>query len=186
MFDVGLPPVAEPNFRKEIFNIMNAIKNLQARVSALMVALLMVFSMASGILSPAGGGFALAPTAVMASQTGGNNNGGGSGKTVDDLWNAIGDDGKSVGNGLDEANVDMGTAVQTSKKVAQAITGVLTVICFVAFLFSVTKLATSAGNPQTRRMAISGILFSGIALALFGGAWVAVSFFWNLLSGAAV
>ena len=79
----------------------------------------------------------------------------------------------------------LGTAVQTSKKVAQAITSILTVISFVSFLFWVAKLAMSAGNPQTRRVAISGILFSGIALALFGGAWVAVSFFWNLLSGVA-
>lgn len=164
---------------------MNSIKNLQARASALMVALLMVFSMASGILSPTGGGFTLAPTAVMASQTGGNNSGGG-GKTVDSLWDTISDDGTSVGGDLDNTDVDMGTAVQTSKKVAQAITSILTVISFVSFLFWVSKLAMSAGNPQTRRVAISGILFSGIALTLFGGAWVAVSFFWNLLSGAAV
>lgn len=164
---------------------MNSIKNLQARVSAIMVALLMVFSMASGVLCPAGGGFALAPTAVMAQTTGGNTGGNAGGKTVDNLWDTISDDGTSVGGDLDSADVDMGTAVQTSKKVAQAITSILTVISFVSFLFWVAKLAMSAGNPQTRRVAISGILFSGIALALFGGAWVAVSFFWNLLSGVA-
>lgn len=181
MFDVGLPPVAEPKTERRFFNIMNSIKNLQARVSAIMVALLMVFSMASGVLCPAGGGFALAPTAAMAKTTGGDTGG----KTVDNLWDTISDDGTSVGGDLDSADVDMGTAVQTSKKVAQAITSILTVISFVSFLFWVAKLAMSAGNPQTRRVAISGILFSGIALALFGGAWVAVSFFWNLLSGVA-
>ena len=181
MFDVGLPPVAEPKTERRFFNIMNSIKNLQARASAIMVALLMVFSMASGVLCPAGGGFALAPTAAMAKNTGGDTGG----KTVDDLWDTISDDGTSVGGDLDSADVDMGTAVQTSKKVAQAITSILTVISFVSFLFWVAKLAMSAGNPQTRRVAISGILFSGIALALFGGAWVAVSFFWNLLSGVA-
>ena len=181
MFDVGLPPVAEPKTERRFFNIMNSIKNLQARASAIMVALLMVFSMASGVLCPAGGGFALAPTAAMAQPTGGDTGG----KTVDNLWDTISDDGTSVGGDLDSADVDMGTAVQTSKKVAQAITSILTVISFVSFLFWVAKLAMSAGNPQTRRVAISGILFSGIALALFGGAWVAVSFFWNLLSGVA-
>lgn len=181
MFDVGLPPVAEPKTERRFFNIMNSIKNLQARVSAIMVALLMVFSMASGVLCPAGGGFALTPTAAMAKTTGENTGG----KTVDNLWDTISDDGTSVGGDLDSADVDMGTAVQTSKKVAQAITSILTVISFVSFLFWVAKLAMSAGNPQTRRVAISGILFSGIALALFGGAWVAVSFFWNLLSGVA-
>lgn len=185
MFDVGLPPVAELKIERRFFNIMNSIKILQARGSALMVALLMVFSMASGVLCPAGGGFALAPTAVMAQTTGGNTGGNAGGKTVDNLWDTISDDGTSVGGDLDSADVDMGTAVQTSKKVAQAITSILTVISFVSFLFWVAKLAMSAGNPQTRRVAISGILFSGIALALFGGAWVAVSFFWNLLSGVA-
>lgn len=185
MFDVGLPPVAEPKTERRFFNIMNSIKNLQARVSAIMVALLMVFSMASGVLCPAGGGFALAPTAAMAQTTGGNTGENTGGKTVDNLWDTISDDGTSVGGDLDSADVDMGTAVQTSKKVAQAITSILTVISFVSFLFWVAKLAMSAGNPQTRRVAISGILFSGIALALFGGAWVAVSFFWNLLSGVA-
>ena len=50
-----------------------------------------------------------------------------------------------------------------------------------AFLISVTKLAASAGNPIARQRALAGILFSGVALALFGGAWVVVSFFWNFL-----
>lgn len=160
---------------------MNRIRSLQARMSALMVAFLMVFSMVGGVLNHTGGGLGLAPMAVMASQNNGNNGG----KSVDNLWDTISDDGTSVGGDLNAADVDMGTAVQTSKKVAQAITSILTVISFVSFLFWVSKLAMSAGNPQTRRVAISGILFSGIALALFGGAWVAVSFFWNLLSGVA-
>lgn len=68
------------------------------------------------------------------------------------------------------------------REVAQVITTICTIICFVAFLISVTKLATSAGNPQARQRALSGILVSGIALALFGGAWVVVSFFWNFLN----
>lgn len=67
------------------------------------------------------------------------------------------------------------------REVAQVITAICTIICFVAFLISVTRLATSAGNPQARQRALSGILVSGIALTLFGGAWVVVSFFWNFL-----
>lgn len=68
------------------------------------------------------------------------------------------------------------------RAVAQVITTICTVICLAAFLISVTKLATSAGNPQARQRALTGILISGIALALFGGAWVVVSFFWNFLN----
>ena len=157
----------------------NATNFLRTKASMLMIALLMVFSLVGGALNPAGSGFGLMPTAAMASQNGG------SGKTVDDLWGTISDDGTSVGGDLNTSQTDLGTAVATSKKVAQAITSILTVISFVSFLFWVSKLAMSAGNPQTRRVAITGILFSGIALALFGGAWVAVSFFWNLLSGVA-
>lgn len=164
----------------------NATNFLRTKASMLMIALLMVFSLVGGALNPAGSGFGLMPTAAMASQNGGNNGGnGGSGKTVDDLWGTISDDGTSVGGDLNTSQTDLGTTVATSKKVAQAITSILTVISFVSFLFWVSKLAMSAGNPQTRRVAITGILFSGIALALFGGAWVAVSFFWNLLSGVA-
>lgn len=68
------------------------------------------------------------------------------------------------------------------RAVTQVITTICTVICLAAFLISVTKLATSAGNPQARQRALTGILISGIALALFGGAWVVVSFFWNFLN----
>ena len=147
---------------------------MRSKAATLLLVFLMVFSLFGGAMNPIG---TFAPTAALAS-TGGD-------KTIDSLWNAVKDDGSSIGEGLNGADTNLGTAVSTSKKVAQAITGVLTVICFVAFLFCVTKLALSAGNPQTRRMAISGILFSGIALALFGGAWIVVSFFWNLLSGVA-
>ena len=55
-------------------------------------------------------------------------------------------------------------------------------ICFVVFFISVTKLATSGSHPMQRRAAILGILWSGVAIALFGGSWIVVSFFWNFLS----
>lgn len=151
---------------------------MRSKAATLMVVFLMVFSLFSGALNPMG---TFAPTVALASTTGSTSGG----HNVDSLWDTVSDDGTSIGGDLDSSSADLGTAVQTSKKVAQAITGILTVICFVSFLFWVSKLAMSAGNPQTRRVAISGILFSGIALALFGGAWVAVSFFWNLLSGVA-
>ena len=72
---------------------------LRTKASMLMIALLMVFSLVGGTLNPAGSGFGLMPTAAMASQNGGSNGGnGGSGKTVDDLWGTISDDGTSVGS----------------------------------------------------------------------------------------
>lgn len=73
------------------------------------------------------------------------------------------------------------TLMPTVEGVAGTIVSVCTVVSLVAFLISVTKLATSAGNPAARQRAIQGILFSGVALALFGGAWTVVTFFWDFL-----
>ena len=112
-----------------------------------------------------------------------NNNGQGNNgnHSVNDLWNQVSEN--SVGEGLNNNNdANLGTVVNKAQAIAKTITSVLTVISFVCLLFWVARLAMSAGNPQTRRIAISGILFSGIALTLFGGAWIVVSFFWNLLS----
>lgn len=98
---------------------------------------------------------------------------------------------KPPGNG--EAPPDMGqdlgsfqsaiekTLMPTVEGVAGTIVSVCTVVSLVAFLISVTKLATSAGNPAARQRALQGILFSGVALALFGGAWTVVTFFWDFL-----
>jgi len=78
---------------------------------------------------------------------------------------------------------DIGNKViSKSQMVAKTVTSVCTIICFVAFLFSVTRLATSGSHPIQRRGAVIGILWSGVALALFGGGWVVVNFFWNFLS----
>lgn len=76
------------------------------------------------------------------------------------------------------------TEIVTSKakQVAQTITGICTIICFCAFFYSVTKLSTSASMPLLRRQALVGVLWSGIALALFGGAWIVVAFFWNFFT----
>ena len=74
------------------------------------------------------------------------------------------------------------TWVDKTKEIAKTVTSILTVISFVCLLFWVAKLAMSAGNPQTRKVALTGILFAGVALALFGGSWVIVSFFWNVLN----
>ena len=129
---------------------------LRTRFVAIFALLLMFMSMAGGIV----------PTGTH---------------SVDDLWNTVTSD--SVGQGgLNGANTNMGTVVDKTKEIAKTVTSILTVISFVCLLFWVAKLAMSAGNPQTRKVALTGILFAGIALALFGGSWVVVSFFWNVLN----
>lgn len=94
----------------------------------------------------------------------------------------------SPGGGVDMTDVDgafdamTGTVVSKGQSVAKTITSVCCIICFVVFFISIVKLATSGSHPMQRRAAIIGILWSGAAIMLFGGAWVVVSFFWNFLS----
>lgn len=148
---------------------------LRTRFVAIFALLLMFMSMAGGIV-PTGTQGVGGNSLVIASYAAG-----GTGHSVDDLWNTVTSD--SVGQGgLNGANTNMGTVVDKTKEIAKTVTSILTVISFVCLLFWVAKLAMSAGNPQTRKVALTGILFAGIALALFGGSWVVVSFFWNVLN----
>lgn len=100
--------------------------------------------------------------------------------SVDDIWSTVGNSG-TVGGSLNTSTTDMTTLVDKSKDIAKTITAILSVVCFVALLVCIAKLALSAGNPQKRSQALTGIFVSGVALALFGGAFIVISFFWNLL-----
>ncbi len=55
--------------------------------------------------------------------------------------------------------------------------GVLAVTTFLIMIFQFVKLGYAGSNPAERKKAITGILFSGIATALFGGLAVVVSIF---------
>lgn len=70
--------------------------------------------------------------------------------------------------------------IDSGKSIAQTITALCAIICFVAFLISIVKLVTSGTMSFQRRAALTGILWSVVGIALFGGAFVVVSFFWNL------
>lgn len=156
---------------------MKAISSLRTRFVAIFALLLMALSVVSGMtpqLQVAG-----ARGLVTASYAAGG--GGGGGQGPNDLWNTV--DASSVGGGgLTGADTNLNTVVDKSKDIAKTVTSILTIISFTCLLFWVAKLAMSAGNPQSRKIALTGILFAGIALALFGGSWVVVSFFWNVLN----
>lgn len=74
------------------------------------------------------------------------------------------------------------------KSVALAILAVCVITSILCLIFAITKLGAAgvAENPRAKHMAMMGILISGIALALFGGLTIVVSFFWNLLLPGAV
>lgn len=143
--------------------------DLRTRAIALFAMLFLFMGIVGGIpgLAAVGGGDA-APFVV-----------GVQADSVEDLFKS--------GNVISELDKDkstnLGTVEDKAREVAQTLTTILTIISFACLLFWIARLAMSAGNPMSRRMALTGIMFSGVALALFGGAWVVVSFFWNFLSG---
>ena len=147
--------------------------NLRTRVTAMFAVLFLFFGITSGIpglhteshLTP------MIVTAHAAGAATSNTN-----KGPADLFAS------NISSALKNTSTDMDSVVSEARDIATTITTILTVISFVCLLYWIAKLAMSAGNPMTRRMALTGILFSGIALALFGGSWVVVSFFWNVLS----
>lgn len=153
---------------------MNPILSIRNRTAALLAVLLMCLSMVGGIVT--GGGASGSPFVTASYAAGG---GAGGGHSVNDLWGTV--SASSVGSGLD-TTTNMDTVVTKAQDIAKTITSILTIISFVCLLFWIARLAMSAGNPQTRKIALTGILFSGVALALFGGSWVVVSFFWNILT----
>lgn len=84
----------------------------------------------------------------------------------------------SVGDGVsDELNA--GGLVGKAKGIAQIILGICTVISLAMLIINIAKLATSSANEAGRKKAQTGILWSGIALGLFGGLSILVGFFWN-------
>lgn len=138
----------------------------KSRLAAFLMLCMMVFNIVGGPLQSLGVSWG---TPVYAAND-----------TVDDLWGTVGNNG-TVGGGLNTATTNMGTLVDKGKEIAKTVTAILSIVCFVALLVCIAKLALSAGNPQKRSQALTGIFVSGVALALFGGAFIVVSFFWNLL-----
>ena len=67
------------------------------------------------------------------------------------------------------------------KGVIVGITGIgtLTMVCL--FIFNFMKLGQSAGNPQARSQALTGLLWTGLAAAGLGGVTIFVGFSSNLL-----
>ena len=57
--------------------------------------------------------------------------------------------------------------------------GTLTMVCL--FIFNFMKLGQSAGNPQQRSMALTGLLWTGLAAAGLGSVTLFVGFSTNLL-----
>ena len=75
------------------------------------------------------------------------------------------------------------TVIGKYKTIATAITGILTGTMLIFMLIQFTKLGAAGDNEMARKKAIMGILTTGIATALLGGATIVVGFFWNAING---
>lgn len=67
------------------------------------------------------------------------------------------------------------------KGIIVGITGVGTLVMIVLFIIQFMKLGASAGNPQARSQALTGVLWTGVAAALLGSVTIIVGFFYNAI-----
>lgn len=82
-----------------------------------------------------------------------------------------------------DADANLGGLVDKGKVLAQVILGLATLASIVFLIINIAKMSAAGSNEANRKKAQTGILWSGIALALFGGLSFVVGFFWNLLMG---
>jgi len=82
----------------------------------------------------------------------------------------------------EEQKQTLAKVVNQYRTIASVITGILAVTMFIFMLVQFAKLGAAGDNEQGRKRAIAGILTTGIATALLGGASVVIGFFWNILA----
>lgn len=164
---------------------MKAMKNLNTRIMSFLVAIMLVFgavgqSMTVAYAGPNGGGH------MPGSGGSGTGTGTGGGSTGSGIFDLVGDDG-SINDSSDVAqqNTDgsFTTIITKYKSIAVAIMGILTITMLIFMLIQFTKLGAAGDNEMARKKAIMGILTTGIATALLGGATIIVGFFWGALTG---
>lgn len=73
------------------------------------------------------------------------------------------------------------TVMTKGKAIAMGFTGIATLIMLVCMIIQFLKLGAAGDNETSRKRATMGILTTGIATALLGGATVVVGFFWGAL-----
>lgn len=164
---------------------MKAMKNLNTRIMSFLVAIMLVFgavgqSMTVAYAGPNGGGY------MPGSGGSGTGTGTGGGSTGSGIFDLVGDDG-SINDSSEVAqqNTDgsFTTIITKYKSIAVAIMGILTITMLIFMLIQFTKLGAAGDNEMARKKAIMGILTTGIATALLGGATIIVGFFWGALTG---
>lgn len=105
--------------------------------------------------------------------------------TTGDIGVQMGSDGKleidGITGGNDGTTSSWNQLFSRFKGVIVGITGVGTLVMIVLFIVQFMKLGASAGNPQARSQALTGVLWTGIAAALLGSVTIIVGFFYNAI-----
>jgi hypothetical protein len=98
----------------------------------------------------------------------------------------IGTDGSVTitGDGFnDGANTATGFAgiIEKYRGFIAGISGIAAITMVVIFIMNFLKLGASAGNPQARSQALTGVLWSGVAAAGLGAVSLIVGLFYNAI-----
>lgn len=161
------------------------------RFAALLMAVMLMFGVC-GMVNLGVGGMTAGPVAVAkADDTTPDSNNAISHVIDRALKDSVGDStrdsGYTVADGTtglsQENNTQVGGLLNKGQVMAQVIMGGATIIAIVFLVINIARLATSGSNDQARKKAQTGILWSFIALAAFGGLTAVVSFAWNFLTG---
>lgn len=96
------------------------------------------------------------------------------------------DDGKvNISVGDDTSITDSESAYKNLftnyKSIAQVCTAICIITSLICFLYQIAKLGAAGDNDRERKVAIKGILITGLVLTGFGGLEILVSVFWNAL-----
>lgn len=160
---------------------IKVMKNMKRRIISGLMAIAMIIGAVEESMITA---YAYMPGSGNQGQenTGQNASGGGAAS----LFDLVSDDGQiNSGSEVARQNTDgsFTTIITKYKSIAVAIMGILTITMLIFMLIQFTKLGAAGDNEIARKKAIMGILTTGIATALLGGATIIVGFFWGALIG---
>ena len=94
----------------------------------------------------------------------------------------VGADGQLVVDGITSDDTSVWNQIfDRFKGIIVGLTGIGTLVMIVLFIIQFMKLGSSAGNPQARSQALTGVLWTGVAAALLGSVTIIVGFFYNAI-----
>lgn len=109
----------------------------------------------------------------------------GGSKSFDDALNIIGDDGTiNPSSTIATTTTEGGLSgfIAKFKTLISGLCGVLAAAMVGILVLNFTKLGASGDNDMARKKAMQGVMWSAVAVALFGGTSVFMGLSWNALS----